>query len=77
MRLKRRAAEQAHRSIRERAAQELKPQMGRMGAEDPSSAFPAAPLTRKYGRLWPFSYSGCYSGNVLEGPGPCAILRAT
>jgi ubiquinone/menaquinone biosynthesis C-methylase UbiE len=30
--------------MRERAAQELNPEMGRMGAEDPSTAFPAAPL---------------------------------
>jgi hypothetical protein len=29
--------------MRERAAEELKPKMGRMGAEDPSRAFPAAP----------------------------------
>jgi ubiquinone/menaquinone biosynthesis C-methylase UbiE len=29
--------------MRERAAQELSPEMGRMGAEDPSRAFPAAP----------------------------------
>jgi ubiquinone/menaquinone biosynthesis C-methylase UbiE len=29
--------------MRERAAQELNPEMGRMGAEDPSRAFPAAP----------------------------------
>jgi len=30
--------------MRERAAQELNPEMGRMGAEDPSTAFSAAPL---------------------------------
>ena len=28
----------------ERAAEELNPEMGRMGAEDPSTAFSAAPL---------------------------------
>jgi len=31
--------------MRERAAQELNPEMGRMGAEDPSTAFSAAPLS--------------------------------
>src|ERR1700674_4845002 len=31
-------------SMRERAAQELNPEMGRMGAEDPSTAFSAEPL---------------------------------
>jgi hypothetical protein len=30
--------------MRERAAQELNPEMGRMGAEDPSTALSAAPL---------------------------------
>jgi hypothetical protein len=30
--------------MRERAAQALNPEMGRMGAEDPLTAFPAAPL---------------------------------
>jgi hypothetical protein len=30
--------------MRERAAQSLNPEMGRMGAEDPSTAFSAAPL---------------------------------
>jgi hypothetical protein len=30
--------------MRERAAQKLNPKMGRMGAEDPSRAFPAGPL---------------------------------
>ena len=30
--------------MRERAAQALNPEMGRMGAEDPPTAFPAAPL---------------------------------
>ena len=30
--------------MRERAAEELNPEMGRMGAEDPSTAFSAAPL---------------------------------
>jgi poly(A) polymerase len=31
-------------AIRERAAQELNPEMGRIGAEDPPGAFPAGPL---------------------------------
>jgi hypothetical protein len=35
--------------MRERAAQELNPEMGRMGAEDPSTAFSAAPLEQRYG----------------------------
>ncbi|HEV2414981.1 MAG TPA: hypothetical protein VGX27_09235 [Candidatus Dormibacteraeota bacterium] len=39
IRAKRRAAQRAHRFIRERAAQELSPEMGRMGAEDPLRAF--------------------------------------
>jgi hypothetical protein len=30
--------------MRQRAAQSLNPEMGRMGAEDPSTAFSAAPL---------------------------------
>jgi len=30
--------------MRERAAQKLNPKIGRMGAEDPLRAFPAAPL---------------------------------
>jgi hypothetical protein len=30
--------------MRERAAQELNPEMGRMGAHDPSTALSAAPL---------------------------------
>src|ERR1700681_280836 len=34
-------------SMRERAAQELNPEMGRMGAEDPPPAFSAAPLGPK------------------------------
>ncbi|MDQ2923475.1 MAG: DUF3465 domain-containing protein [Candidatus Dormibacteraeota bacterium] len=42
----RRAAERARLTTRERAAQELSPEMGRMGAEDPLRAFPAAPLRR-------------------------------
>jgi len=33
--------------MRERAAQELNLEMGRMGAEDPSTAFSAAPLGPK------------------------------
>jgi len=39
MGVKRRAAQRAHPLMRERAAQEMNPQMGRMGAEDPSRAF--------------------------------------
>jgi hypothetical protein len=39
IRVKRRAAQRAHRAMRERAAQALNPEMGRMGAEDPSTAF--------------------------------------
>ena len=35
--------------MRERAAQELNPEMGRMGAEDPSTAFSAAPLVSAFG----------------------------
>jgi hypothetical protein len=31
--------------MRERAAQELNPEMGRMGAEDPPRVFRSAPLT--------------------------------
>jgi hypothetical protein len=31
--------------MRERAAEELNPQIGRMGAEDPSRALPAEPQT--------------------------------
>src|SRR5258708_14996150 len=33
-------------SMRERAAHELNPEMGRMGAEDPSTAFSAVPLVK-------------------------------
>jgi hypothetical protein len=33
--------------MRKRAAQSLNPEMGRMGAEDPSTAFSAAPLGEK------------------------------
>src|SRR5450759_4761759 len=35
-------------SMRERAAQELNPEMGHLGAEDPSTAFSAAPLGPGY-----------------------------
>ena len=41
IRVKRRAAERAHPWMREGAAQELNPKIGRMGAEDPSRLFPA------------------------------------
>src|ERR1700693_5247026 len=34
--------------MRERAAQSLNPEMGRMGAEDPSTAFSVAPLRRAH-----------------------------
>jgi putative membrane protein len=39
--------------MHERAAQELNPEMGRMGAEDPSTAFSAAPLGAVLS-YWPF-----------------------
>jgi hypothetical protein len=35
IRLKLRATQRAHRTMRKRVAQELRPEMGRMGAEDP------------------------------------------
>src|ERR1700688_2013149 len=39
--------------MRERAAQSLNPEMGRVGAEDPSTAFSAAPLGPRKSEIIP------------------------
>jgi hypothetical protein len=44
IRVKRRAAQRTHLAMRKRAAQELNPEMGRMGAEDPSRGFRLASI---------------------------------
>ena len=53
--------------MHERAAQELNPEMGRMGAEDPSTAFPAEPP------VGPFTYNPKGAGSSGGRTGPRRI----
>ena len=61
--------------MRERAAQELNPEMGRMGAEDPSRVFRSAPLPRRQQTKYDQAEDGARRDDETSKQGPVAGPR--